>query len=257
MIEPVNADLEPTALELLEQVVVQDVVVARNEVPGRPVGRADLHVAQQVDVVVACSRLDVVRQDERPVVSVRPERDHRDRAIRDPLHELEQKVVEIVQRSLDRPAWKRGPALDAAEPSTDEDLHGARDDRPDAVTAPPRSRTDAPLYLRPDEGRVALTPEHLDGLVGVEREEDVPVRVGPDGPDPCSRGVADRRRAVPLAPERIEPRLRAVVGQQRAEDGDRPESECAGEPPFSGLCGWDPEDRLTGLLRFDEAARVT
>jgi hypothetical protein len=66
VVEAVDADLETTLLELVDEPRIDVVTILRDEVPGRTISRVDFELEQPSQVSVAGDALDVMRQHERP-----------------------------------------------------------------------------------------------------------------------------------------------------------------------------------------------
>src|SRR5262249_19342241 len=187
----VDRDLDPVSPVLFHDVVLDDVPVAWNEVPGRAVAGVELRLKQLVEVLVTNLRLDVVCQHEGPGTLAGPQGDERHGAVGYTGYEAEQEVVEVVKPGFDRPPGKGGSRLHPTERTPHLHLEAAGQKRSRAVVASAGKGRDSAGHCGANKGQVPLGPEVGDQLVRVKREHRASVVLLPDRSNPHSAIVVN------------------------------------------------------------------
>src|SRR6185436_6068465 len=132
-----------------------------------------------MDVPIARRGFDVMGENQRPRVIARPGRERGHSGAGHLCEYIEEVSVEVVQARFDGPSRKRQPFLNLPQGPAEAYLDAAWKEWPRAIVGGLRERSQAPTPKQP-RGVVRLAPEAQNGLVGVERQEDVAVAIAPD-----------------------------------------------------------------------------
>src|SRR5439155_3897133 len=143
-----------------------------------------------MDVPIARRGLDVMGENERPRVFARPGREGWHSGARHLCEHIEEVSVEVVQARFDRPAREGQPFLNPPQRPAEAYLDAAWKEWPRVIVGSLRERSQTPTPEQPG-GVVRLAPEAQNGLVGVERQEDVAVAIAPDRGNVAARTVFD------------------------------------------------------------------